>query len=517
MMRPTPAPRKAPVSLLSSPSSRAFQPFRSRRGLLFLAALSVLAGLSLATAVLLQLRNRGPERIIILRTTGPDLDVFQSEALTVFLQDHVEALGGPPVGTVADLPGPELLAALGDRTLVIHPIARRQGSQLSLELRRTWSGALRRGTPDWQGSVLPPGPPGSVLQQALEDLPLRLRPNTGFRLMPREPGCFWDLLRAQGWHRLHDRLEEAQRLAERVIQTEGDCATAWLVHGDILYRRLLSDPRSLPNAMETTEASLLAVLERVPGHPRATFVLAELHTDAGNQRAALEFLREAQGQNPQAAPVYAGLAYAARTAGLLDLARRALERRSQLVPAALTVFSAENTFLYLDDSAAFEATLLERPDNPRNVTVRFYRGYLALARGRREEARSWFDRAAALGDGFGEFRQLSLAYGHIAAGRDAKALEVLQTLERQRTGLRIPDGEFTFKMAEAHALLGRREAALDLLIRASAQGFGCARWYRKSPFLHPLRSAPRWPSLLARLEEREALLASRFKPRDFGL
>ncbi len=516
MMRPPPAPRIAPVPA-TPPQTRAPQPFRMRRGVLFLAALSLLVSLVLAATVLVQLRNRDPERIIILRATGPDLDVFQSEALTVFLQDHLEALGGPPVGNVPGTPDPALLAELGDRTLVVHPVARRQGGHLGLEVRRAWSGDLRRGNPGWKTSILPPGPPESIFQKALEELPVRLRPAAGLRLLPREPGCFWDLLRAQGWHRLHDRLEEAQRLAERVIQTEPDCAAAWLVHGDILYRRLLSDPQSLSGALETAEASLQAVLDRIPGHPRAAFLMAELYTDAGNQRAALDVLSKAQRHNPKAAPTYAGLAYAARTCGLLDLARRALDRRNQLVPTALTHFSAENTFLYLGDQAAFERTLIERADNPRNATVRFYRGYLALAQGQRAKAHAWFAQAAALGEGFGEFRQLSVAFGHIAAGEDPAALGVLETLERQRTGLRIPDGEFTFKMAEAHALLGRREASLDLLTRAFAQGFGCARWYRDSPFLKGPRSAPRWPSLIARVEEREQLLASRFSARDFGL
>jgi len=72
-------------------------------------------------------------------------------------------------------------------------------------------------------------------------------------------------------------------------------------------------------------------------------------------------------------------------------------------------------------------------------------------------------------------------------------------------------------MAEAHALLGRREASLDLLTRSFAQGFGCARWYRESPFLLSVRKAPRWPSLLARVEERQQLFSNRFTPRAFGL
>ncbi len=516
MMRLDAALRKYAVPTPPS-SPRAAQPLRRRPGVNFLIALSILASLALGALAFVQLRNRGPERVLVIRAGGPDLDVFQAEALSVFLQDHLEALGAPPTGLLPALPDGPRLAELGERTLVVQPIARRHGSALGLELRQAWSGALRRGKPAWRGTVIPPGPPAQVLREALQDLPLRLRSSEGLRMMPREPGGFWDLIRAQGWHRFQPRLGEAQLLTERLLQSEPDCTTGWLVYGDILYRRLLSDPKSLSGVRESAESALASVLKRVPGHPRAAFLLSELHTDSGNQRDALEALREAQRHNPRAIAIYAGIAYAARTSGLLDLARRAADRSNQLLPRIHSGFAAENTYLYLGDLAAFEHSLQERPNTPRDATILFYRGYLALARGQKEKARAWFQQAANQETGLGEFRLLSRAFGHIAAGEDLQALEALQHLERQRTGLRIPDGEFTFKMAEAHALLGRREASLDLLTRSFAQGFGCARWYRESPFLLSVRKAPRWPSLLARVEERQQLFSNRFTPRAFGL
>jgi hypothetical protein len=79
----------------------------------------------------------------------------------------------------------------------------------------------------------------------------------------------------------------------------------------------------------------------------------------------------------------------------------------------------------------------------------------------------------------------------------------------------VPDGEFTFKLAEAFAFLDAKSEAVDTAHRAFAQGFGCTRWYRQAPFLAPLQDLPKWQVLLKHLQEREAPLAARFPPRTF--
>jgi hypothetical protein len=113
------------------------------------------------------------------------------------------------------------------------------------------------------------------------------------------------------------------------------------------------------------------------------------------------------------------------------------------------------------------------------------------------------------------FEALSKVYELALTDRGAEALDLLRELREARTQLRVPDGEFTFKLAEAFAFLDAKSEAVDTAHRAFAQGFGCTRWYRQAPFLAPLQDLPKWQVLLKHLQEREAPLAARFPPRTF--
>ena len=76
-------------------------------------------------------------------------------------------------------------------------------------------------------------------------------------------------------------------------------------------------------------------------------------------------------------------------------------------------------------------------------------------------------------------------------------------------------GEWTFKEAEAYALLGDPDRAMECATRAFVQGFSCATWYETSPFLASVRKHPRWPSLHRNVRERQAELEAEFPPTTF--
>jgi tetratricopeptide (TPR) repeat protein len=271
-----------------------------------------------------------------------------------------------------------------------------------------------------------------------------------------------------------------------------------------------------PPSQEICQSHFERALSALPNYPRAVNQYATFLTDMGNQRLALTQLESALRSFPDSIHLQAALAYAARTSGLLEVAVRAAEKRLRLqggLRAGRGV--AENVFLYRGELEQFEQSLGTHRPGHQEVLLDFYRGYCSLLKGDNPAALAQFRQSAAAGGSRLLFEALSEVFALGLEGREELALERLNHLRNQRLRLRVPDGEFTFKVAEAYALLGRVEESLDVAERAFSQGFGCTPWYENSPLLAPIRTLPRWPSLLQHLRERQHLLESRFSPSRF--
>lgn len=121
--------------------------------------------------------------------------------------------------------------------------------------------------------------------------------------------------------------------------------------------------------------------------------------------------------------------------------------------------------------------------------------------GRRAESIEWdregarrAERALALNPT--DSRALSLgAHALLHDGQVARASEWV----RRAVELHSNEMSTLINAALLHALLGQKEAALDLLERASAQGWGKRDWIEHDPDYDQLRSDPRFQRMLSRL------------------
>lgn len=436
------------------------------------------------------------------------LQAGERAGLEQLLIHQLEVLGGVPVLNWPDAAQPAAVAS--DQVLQLQVGARRRGPGLGFEL--AWSRGAQ-GTRRVQ--VIPSSAPEEALKRLFQALPLRLESPGAGRAWPREAAPFWDLVASMG---LVDVRSEGQRslaLAQAVVARAPDCAEAQINLGAHLYSHLQWNPDRDAGVLNLAVSSFEAGLASQPGHPWGTRDLAVLLTDTGRGREALDLLSNSIVLRPRVPRLYEALAYTARTSGLLEISLRAIRTQHQLA-LDQTRQVGETTLLYAGDWTGF-LTTCEPGGAPSDAKAWFYRGYVALARGDREGALKTFRAARSNPEGWYGFEDLAGALALHLEGRGEEARKAMIALDRARVGLRIPDGEFTFKQAEVNAVLGNLGEAMDLANRAFAQGFCCVGWYEGSPFLGPIRTHPKWTGLLQRAHDRQALMDVRYSPSRFGL
>ncbi|MBI1753666.1 MAG: hypothetical protein HY014_08440 [Acidobacteria bacterium] len=436
--------------------------------------------------------------------------------METLLSDCLEVLAG---ATVIHLPAPpsrDDMPRLQPDTRLLRFHGRRQDTQLALTLEWTTVGRQMSGKP-WMLEEVPLQEPAQALAQVVRRWPLRQQYRQLDSLIPKSPERFWQLLEGLS---IRDDLAATRHLdlSQRLAEEEPRCATAWATLGDHLYRSLWVNPEQAGIGLNSqTHHAFLKAEALVPGHPRATFLWSMMLTDTGNQNLALQNLKQATRLRPGVPDLYLGLAYAGRTSGLLEGARRALARRASLLGplASPTSWFAETTYLYLGDQEAFSKELARAGSLRQDANILFYKGYFAMLQGEPKRALGFLRAGSEPGMAPTPFRDLCRVYRTYLEDRPKQGLLQLREIDEVRGKLRIPDGEWTFKEAEAYSLLGDADRGIDCATRAFVQGFSCAAWYEASPFLEKVRKHPRWPMLRRNIRERQAVLEGTFPPSAF--
>lgn len=442
---------------------------------------------------------------------GPGFSIEETQVLGLLVADALETRGDLAITTLRDLPQP--FQPEGP-LLVLRPKPARQQDDLRLDLEWAELGPGREGA--WRRTSVPAQPPSAALSAALETLPVQLRPAQE-DLFPRTAEGFWGLLRAESAAFTNRDLDAALAEATALAQADPRCAALQAALAQLGAVRMLQNPKLLDGhgdqALQAANRALLAE----PGYPRALRYASRLLSDGGRQDEALMRVRDGLRLHPNSLALLFAVDYAARTAGLLDLALSARQRMESLWAGAPVPPPTGFTYLYAGRFEAFEASFRRLPGAPPDGFNAFNRGYAALLREQREAAATAFQITEQDGATEAQFRSLAKVFRFQIEGRWPEARLALDDLERSRLGLQVPDGEFTFTMAEAAAFLGDEGLAMDLAQQASGQGFLCSAWYRNSPFMRNLQPLPRWQSILQHVDARRARLARRHTPSDFGL
>ncbi len=476
----------------------------------------------LLLAVLIWVSRRGEEASLVPRRTllvmlppaeGEPLSPGEQRAFTRLLKDLLEVQGRRSVSSAPVLPQTADAGGLGPAAVVAFTVAR-QGMSLSLTASAFEVGATTPGP--WRSQA--PTPPWEAIHWLLGQVPgPRIPADERGLLVPRPPAAFWALLSAASKLESSGDTAAALAFAEACEAEAPGCATASLLRGQCLAYRAMEDPKAEAGTLEAARAQLEEALRRMPHHPRASQRLAGLLLESGRTREGLLRARALLQAHPHAQSAHQALAFAGRHSGLLQWAAQGHQKLEEGTVDRHHPPRVQVGLLYLGQWEAFERSLWLTPGDPADVLARFHLGHLELERNRPAQALLHFRALQAdSGQTFPRYRALGGVFHKALSGRTLEAMTALRTLDQEREGLRAPDGEFTFMLAEAYAFLGQRELALELGTRAFAQGFACTSWYEQSPLLASLKGLPRWTALLQALRDRQAHLEGQFPPSELS-
>ncbi|MBK8791708.1 MAG: hypothetical protein IPN59_00915 [Holophaga sp.] len=480
---------------------------RARGTLLWLVGLLVIVGACGAWFYWGPLPAVGRAPIVL--ALGPEetwegITPTQRIGLLLLLKDHLEVINGQTVVEEPNLAGPPEIAS--SRVVLS---GRRMGDSLSLDLRVLGAGAKEE---RWTTPLLPPT---ASFENCLVRLHTKLDPD--LPILPKTPAVFWDLTEATGY-RIDQDPAPGVKLAQTIVNREPTCGGGWATLAVLSYWQLYREAAAgNTESFSRCEGLFRKAFALIPHYPRAVDDFAGFKTDVGSPREALDACFAALRRYPKVAHLHSALAYPARISGLLEGATRALRARDALLGShRFERDTVENTHLYLGDWDHFERMLGPGSETTNEPSRDFYRGYIKLAKGRPDLARPYFVRAQRLQGSWIQFETLAHIFEQALSDNREGALKTLRQFKLDRTRLRVPDGEFTFKLAEAFAFLGDYEEATETAVRANAQGFGCTRWYQESPFLAQVPRQARWNALMQHLRERQQLMEQTFPANRFG-
>jgi tetratricopeptide (TPR) repeat protein len=228
--------------------------------------------------------------------------------------------------------------------------------------------------------------------------------------------------------------------------------------------------------------------------------MANMLTDTGRVEQAVPLLRTALETSPNNAELHWELGYAYRFAGMLPESVAECEKARQIDPEVKINSSAMNSYLYLGEYDKFLKSL---PEND-SAYILIYRGFGEYYLHHKEQAVRDFDRAYAMEPLLLPAR-VGKALSDLNAGQKAAANELLQRTWDEMEDRGVSDAESMYKVAQAFAVAGDKQAALHSLSHTIDGGFFCYSCFATDPLLSSLRGEPEFQRLkdLARRRQDE--------------
>lgn len=182
------------------------------------------------------------------------------------------------------------------------------------------------------------------------------------------------------------------------------------------------------------------------------------------------------------------------------------EYARQLDPVVKLTSSALNAYFYLGQYDRFLESL---PPDEDSALIVFYRGFGYYYQKSLDDAAKHFDRAVELDRSLLQAqigKALSLGIRH----RAMDGLSILRGLETRINQRGVGDAEAKYKIAQAYAALGEKQAALRVLSACIESGFFAYPYFLSDPLLDRIRTDPDFRRIMDAAKQRHQAFASAF-------
>ena len=281
---------------------------------------------------------------------------------------------------------------------------------------------------------------------------------------------------------------------EAALREDERYAEAWAGLSSTLLGAAVSQDLPLAGALQRAKQAALRAVELDESLSEAHASLGQVYTHFDrNYRAAEKELERALQLNGNSSRAWHGVGILRAFQGRAEEALAAMRRARELEPMTLHFNSQYGLLLYharrFDEAIAHLAPLLEAQpkfDQARSVMIR-----ALVAMGRHEEALA---QARLRGTDIPNMSDLALVCAGL--GRRQEALDEARRIEsRSGEGYGV-----MYEVAVIQAALGEVDAGCRALARATDEHGMFVGWLRLDPRLDPLRGAPCFKSIEARVE-----------------
>ena len=345
-----------------------------------------------------------------------------------------------------------------------------------------------------------------VSRKIVEGLQLHLTPAEAQTLSPERPvnqQAYEDYLRGIDLYSMND-FGAAIAMLEKSAAIDPNYALTW-AHLGKAYTTSATLRMGGREQYDKAQAAYLKAIALNPKLPEPRIYMANMLTDTGRVEQAVPLLRTALETSPNNAELHWELGYAYRFAGMLPESVAECERARQIDPEVKINSSAMNSYLYLGEYDKFLKSL---PDGD-SAYILFYRGFGEYYLHHAEQAVRDFDRAYAMEPSLLPAR-VGKALSDLNAGRKADAIDLLHRTWNEMEDRGVSDAESMYKVTQAFAVAGDKQAALHSLSHTIDGGFFCYACFATDPLLSSLRDDPEFQRLKDLARHRQDEFKSRF-------